>query len=546
MVNKQKHIEMKPLLKRILLAFVLTAVSVSASAVIYDIPVSDAQTWSNDAISSRRTGDTIRFSVPLIVNRNYGYNFSGLSMSPRRIFSPTNQAIPLSDEYKTLLALNSKASFNLSGCSYHRNGERLHNLVAVVTGTLKVKFVSGTWEGNNTRAALEYNPPTVDIDTTHNVLVCGANLEYYLVQSLGTGYGPNDEYDHQKQRTKVKTALARIGADVYGLVEIEQGQSALAEIAADLTALTGHPYDYINDQGSVNGSYTKSGYVYRSDRIQPVGLLTRNNTVVQNRKMVQGFELIENGERFVYSINHFKAKSGTGTGKNADQGDGQGIFNYSRLQEAQSVLQNLQSYQSYYGDNDVLIMGDLNAYAKEDPIRAFTDAGMYDLHRYFHGDNSYSYVYGEQAGYLDHAICNESLRKQVTGMNAWHVNSDEADQYTYDKSNDLTVFRYSDHDPVLVGLRLDSTLSIRMHADDPISHTGIVMIDGESFISNVSEWGEQHGYYEIYDISGHKVQGVTQITESPCPVGNDLPAGLYVIRLYYAGETKTIKLMKLP
>lgn len=537
---------MKPLLSRILLGLILAGLPVCASAVIYDIPVSDPQTWSNEAVSSRRTGDTIRFSVPLIVNRNYGYNFSGLNMSPRRIFSPTNQAIPLSDEYKMQLSLNGKASFNLSGCPYHRNGERLHNLVAVVTGNLKVWFISGSWEGNNTRSELEYNPPSVDMDTTHNVLVCGANLEYYLVQSLGTGYGPDDDYDHQKQRTKVKTALARIAADVYGLVEIEQGQSALEEIASDLTALTGHPYDYINDQGSVNGSYTKSGYVYRSDRIQPVGMLKRNNTVVQNRKMVQGFELIENGERFVYSINHFKAKSGNGTGRNADQGDGQGIFNYSRLQEAQSVLQNIQSYQSFYGDNDILIMGDLNAYAKEDPIRAFTDAGMIDLHRYFHADSSYSYVYGEQAGYLDHAICNEALRKQVTGMSAWHVNSDEADQYTYDKSNDLTVFRYSDHDPVLVGLRLDSTLSIPMHSDDPISHTGIVMIDGEMFISNVSDWGEQQGYYEVYAIDGTKVQGLTRIEASPCPVGNSLHPGWYVIRLYYAGKTRSIKLMKLP
>jgi predicted extracellular nuclease len=192
----------------------------------------------------------------------------------------------------------------------------------------------------------------------------------------------------------------------------------------------------------------------------PVGFLTRNNTVVQSRKMIQGFILIENDERFIFSINHFKAKSGTGTGKNADQGDGQGIFNYNRTLEAISLLQNMASYQSFYEDKDVLIMGDLNAYAFEDPIRTLTDANMYDLHRYFHADSSYSYVYGEQAGYLDHAIANDALIKQVTGMNAWHVNSDESDYYTYDKSNDQTVFRYSDHDPVLVGLRLDSTRSI--------------------------------------------------------------------------------------
>jgi hypothetical protein len=72
------------------------------------------------------------------------------------------------------------------------------------------------------------------------------------------------------------------------------------------------------------------------------------------------------------------------------------------------------------------------------------------------------------------------------------------------------------------------------------------VIDGETFLTNVSETGdgEQHGYYEIYDITGHLAQGITQITDSPCPVGNELPAGIYVIRVYYAGKVKALKLMK--
>ena len=531
-------------IRAIVLAAVL-GIGVQAWGTIYDIAVPNAETWKNDALSARSYGDTVRFSVPIIVNRNYGYgSFTGLTVSVRRIFSPTNQAVPLSAEYKTLLSLNSKAAFTLTGCGYKRDGERLLNLVGVVTGDLQVKYVSGTWAGNGTRAAIEHNPPSVDMSDTHNVLVCGANLEYYLVENLGTGYGPDSYSEHQKQRTKVKKALAEIHADVYGLVEIEQGQSALAEIASDLTSLTGSPYDYVDDGGSASGSYTKSGFVYRSDRIQPVGILTRNNTGVKNRKFVQGFILLENNERFIYSINHFKAKSGTGTGKDADQGDGQGIFNHARTLEAISLRDNIPSYQSFYEDNDVLIMGDLNAYAMEDPIRTLTDAGMYDLHRYFHADSSYSYVYGEQAGYLDHAIANKALIKQVTGMSAWHVNSDESDQYTYDKSSDQTVFRYSDHDPVLVGLKLDSTKSILQHGEDPINNTRIELIEGEPFLTNVGDLGEQHGYYEIYDITGALVQGTTRIEESPCPVGTDLPAGIYVLRVYYAGKIKALKMRR--
>ena len=172
----------------------------------------------------------------------------------------------------------------------------------------------------------------------------------------------------------------------------------------------------------------------------------------------------ETGERFIYSINHFKAKSGSGTGANADQGDGQGMFNATRKGEANSVIDAYETERigAYANDKDILIMGDLNAYAKEDPIRVFTDYGMTDLHRYFHGDSSYSYVYGSLAGYLDHAIVSAEMLPQVTGMTVWHINSDERDCYTYDGyCNDGSIFRCSDHDPVLVGLRLQSSTTTK-------------------------------------------------------------------------------------
>ena len=527
----------------ILILIAATSLCATVHGTVYTIAVSNPETWVNTSIAARAVGDTVQFNVPLIVNRNYGYGgYSGLTVGVRRVYSATNQAKPGSAEYSQLATLNTKATFSLTDCGYHRNGERLLNMRGVVTGNLKVRYISGTWAGNGTRAAIEHNVPSVDLgETPHNLLVCGANLEYYLVQNLGTGFGPDDNAEHQKQRTKVKQALAEIHADLYGLVEIEQGQAALAEIASDLTAMTGDPYDYVNDGGVASGSYTKSGYVYRSDRLQPIGLISRNHTVVRNRKMAQGFILLENNERFIYSINHFKAKSGSGQGKDADQGDGQGIFNYSRVQEAKSLLQNMLGYQSYYEDNDVLVMGDLNAYAKEDPIRTLIEGGMYDLHREFHQDSSYSYVYGEQAGYLDHALANRALLGQVTGMAVWHVNSDESDEYTYDKSNDQTVFRYSDHDPVLVGLRLDSTKSVPTHVVDLIERVTIDLVDGSIFLENVGELGEQNAYYEIFNITGERVQGLTPIDASPCPINTEIGRGIYLVRIYYAGKVKTLK-----
>ncbi len=115
-------------------------------------------------------------------------------------------------------------------------------------------------------------------------------------------------------------------------------------------------------------------------------------------------------------------------------------------------------------------MGDLNSYAKEDPvdaIRAGADdsAGTNDdytnLIAHYQGPYAYSYVFDGQAGYLDHALANPGLAAQVTGAADWHINADEPDLLDYDTSfkppdqdaiYEPNAYRSSDHDAVVVGL----------------------------------------------------------------------------------------------
>ena len=400
-------------------------------------------------------GQEVEFTNHFYVTNN---NKSGqLTIAPRQIFSPTNQALPLSKEYQSLLKLNPQAQVTLTGVQgYHRIGERLHHLRVKINAANNLTLISCDWRGN-TRADLEkgYDSVAVNMLGQHRLLLCYMNLEYYLVDNFGTGYGPDNATAHQRQRTKVSQALAKINADIYGFVEIQTGQGALAELAADLAKNTGRDFTYINDGSTTDGSFTKAGYIYCTDLVTPYGSILHNNTGVQNRKKVQGFEENATGEKFMLSVNHFKAKSGSASGANVDQNDGQGAHNAARVQEANSILTNLDNYQSYFDDEDMLIVGDLNAYAKEDPIRLFLDDGMIDLHRAFHADSSYSYVYQGQLGYLDHAICNKSMYQQVTGMVAYHINSSEKDSYTYDGStSDLSMFRCSDHDPIIIGICL--------------------------------------------------------------------------------------------
>ena len=519
------------LMKRIVFLVAILFCSQSYLLAATVVTISDPETWTNSELSKYK-GQTIQFDVPFYVCNNY----NGFTISPRRIFQPTNQALPLSAEYNSILSLNSQGTISLTNAGSNRRlGERLHNLTVKVNSNTSVSFISCDWQGN-TRADLEHGPnmDAINMRGEHSLLVCCMNLEYYLVENLGTGYGPKDPSDHQKQRAKVSKALAKINADLYGLVEIEQGQSALAEIASDLSKNTGKHFTYIDDGGSAHSSYTKSGFVYCSDVLEPYGELRENNTGVQNRKKTQAFIEKATGEKFLFSVNHFKAKSGNGSGDNADKGDGQGIFNGDRVREARSLLSHYESDRSYFADEDILIMGDLNAYAMEDPITVLREGGMIDLHRAFHADSSYSYVYRGYAGYLDHALCNSTLYPFVTGMVAYHINSDESDSYTYDKSNDQTMFRSSDHDPVLVGLKLGE----KVVENEDVTTNSYEVYFNKEIPSIINAEG---GHYYVYRVDGNLVKEAHITTERETIEG--LPQGLYILNIYGNGKCLQTKLL---
>lgn len=511
-----------PMKRRLLLASLAFILFVAGYAQTV-VHITDPAKWSSADLKAYK-GQTVTFDVPFYICSVR----SGMTVSPRRLFSPTNQAIPMSDEYNSVISSNYNGSVGMSGMSgYHRTGERIENLTVKVTSISSLQYVSGKVV-DNTREILSKSYPSISQKGTPTLVVCAFNLQYYLVENLGSGsQGPSTPEYQTRQHTKIMEALKHIKADVFGFVEVEQGQEALKKLAKSLSTETRRHYEWINDGMSANGTYTKSGYVYCAETVMPVGSMRSNETGVRNRKKMQAFKEIETGEVFIFSLNHFKAKSGTGTGANADQGDGQGIFNQMRKEEAQSVLNDYQTSKNFYDDEDILIMGDLNAYAKEDPIMILVKGGMTDLHRYFHADTSYSYVYDNLAGYLDHALANETMLSQVTGMTAYHINSDEDRSYGY-TSSDNTMFRCSDHDPVIVGLRL---------GEKTAATSEIRIENGQLIIDHAAD-----GYYRMYNMSGLLIyEG--KITDDSFILPAQISNGLYFINVYTNGEVKQKKVM---
>lgn len=490
------------------------------------ITISDPETWTTDELKPY-VGQTVIFDTPMIIAAN-DLSSSALTIAPRILFTGTNQAYPRTAAYQSVVSMNGKGMMELSGLSgayAYRCRGKIYNLKADVISTNKLSYKSGTWVGDK-RSDLEANFPDLG---DYRLLICTMNLENYFVANN----------NHSKQRDKIINALSFINADVIGLVELEGGTVGLQEITDYLNArLPGRAYRRSDNDGG--NTYQTVAFIYDSKKVKPYGAIQASNTRTNFRKKMWCFEELGTGEQFIFSVNHFKAKSGNGTGTNANQNDGQGAWNADRVEEAQSIIDLHKRIAPQLKEKDILIMGDLNAYAKEDPIKLMLDNGMIDLHRAFHADSSYSYQFGGLAGYLDHAICNATMFPQVTGMAALHINSDENDRYTYDKSSgDNTMFRCSDHDPVLVGLKLDNTA---IYDPKPAVNT-IDIYKGsvhQLVINDAYRAGGQDSYYAIYDVSGRSVKSA-KIEKNSQTV--DLPSapGVYILYVYYETQVYPYK-----
>lgn len=322
--------------------------------------------------------------------------------------------------------------------------------------------------------------------------------------------GANDLSEFDRQVGKLVAALVELDADVVGLIELENefqtdqnadGLVAIDYLVAQLNQAlmaTGTTYATVDPgRGFIDaGDAISVGLIYQTHSITvapgtTVAILDDTTVATlglnfghelfdgdgTNRaSLAATFEEIATGEIFTVAVNHFKSKGSVSPfGNNAGIGNGVGNNNEARTQAATAVDEWLDSDPTSSGDPDFLIIGDLNAYAKEDPIRLLIDAGYQDQIARFlaPGKQAYSYAFpldlvtGPQVqgyGTLDYALASPTLAVQVTDAAEWHINSDEASVFDYnlefkpqaqaDGLYAANPFRASDHDPLIMGLNL--------------------------------------------------------------------------------------------
>ena len=317
-----------------------------------------------------------------------------------------------------------------------------------------------------------------------SVTVASFNLlNYFTTLDVGTKIcgpvggldcrGANTSEELTRQTDKTVNALLALNADVVGMMELENNASTTIQYLVDsLNAVAGAGTYAFIDTGTIGGDAIKVALIYKPATVTPYGAHAVLDSVapfsVNTRPpLAQTFEENASGELFTVVVNHFKSK-GCGIevapDPNADLLDGQGCYNADRVLAANELTNWLSGDPTGGGDPDFLIIGDLNSYAQEDPITTLEGLGYTNVLYTFGGVSEYSYVFGGEWGYLDHALANTALTPQVAGATHWHINSDESGvldynlefktvaQQTYLYSTEP--FRVSDHDPVLVGLNL--------------------------------------------------------------------------------------------
>lgn len=225
-------------------------------------------------------------------------------------------------------------------------------------------------------------------------------------------------------------------------------------------------YAYV-DSGLIGDDGIRADFLYQPGTVSLVGASkilddSVDPTFSQSKNrpsLAQTFTQTATGEKLTVVINHFKSKgSACEALGDPDAKDGQGNCNQTRVKAATAVKNWLASDPTGSGDSDFLVMGDFNAYAKEDPVAVFTTAGYAEV------VSGYSFSFEGLWGSLDHAMASASLAPQVAGAAKWHINADEPYALDYNEEYksasqkaslyDPGPFRASDHDPILVGLNL--------------------------------------------------------------------------------------------
>jgi len=431
----------------------------------HELPLTDVRLPLNGPGREALEGMRIAISDVLTVTDVYQFSRANITLSgngpqfvPTEIVTPGREATEMLAQYRafTLPAQFREGSFQpdllVSGTSI----ENITGVLAHDGYDLRIALQSAT-------AGPPVSLPTPSPATTGLTRIVGMNLHnYFNGDGKGKGFptprGAETEDEFQQQRDRIGAAIKVLDPHIIGVMELENDGFGRNSAAQDFISLANratvkHWAVTRPVADNTGGDAIAVGLFYRSDQLKAIGpaqTLTGPEWQRSRQPIAQVFQQKTGEEKVVVVINHLKSKgSCPDSGENTDQKDGQGCWNPMRAASAEIMSAWANGLAVSAGTENILILGDMNAYRREDPVGAIRKAGFIELMDEKQ-KKPYSFVYYGQHGTLDYAFSSEALLNKVKQAYIWNVNA----VLPVNTVLPEPWLRFSDHDPVVVDILL--------------------------------------------------------------------------------------------
>jgi predicted extracellular nuclease len=427
-----------------------------------DLPLTPVRLPLDASQRESLEGMRLRFTQELSVSDIYNLSRGEATLSAGGVLRvPTEVAEP------------GRAALDLARSNRERSllvkwpGKRQEAL-PVGTGFESVTGVLGH-SGRSQMMYLEERPPArvpplqdAPARTPGSLRIVDANLlNFFNGDGRGGGFpterGAKSPRQYEQQSERLQWMMRWLQPDLLAVQELENDGFGQHSAARDLIRLleqaVGADWAAIDPGGRLGGDVITVGLFYRPDRLEAVG---RPHTLdspefrrLSRQPLAQLFVHRESGERFLLAVNHLKSKGRCPErGADSDQEDGQGCWNAARTAAVEAQLPWLKQLAEEAGTDNVLIVGDMNAWRNEQPVRVFLDNDFRDLVADHSGLPQHSFLYWGQTGTLDYAFGSASLAGHVRQASIWNVNANWPRRMEAPEP----WLGASDHDPVIVDL----------------------------------------------------------------------------------------------
>ncbi|MDR6990383.1 ExeM/NucH family extracellular endonuclease [Luteimonas sp. 3794] len=432
---------------------------------------------------SEHIGRLVRIEVPLTVTGQHELGRRGtlIASVDGRLYAPSemgwagNEALFLKsdNDRRRILLDDGRDDAPEDGVPWYlpdtAHALRTGSVLTGVEGI--VDFRHGAWRLQLTapvevQLAPRPAPPVVEGD----VRIAAFNLEnLFNGDGRGGGFptprGAETPAAYARQLEGLVATITALDVDVAALMELENDgygpDSSIAHLVDALNAAgPARDWRFVGTGEGPGTDAIRVGLIYRATRVRPQGAPATLDggpfDSLSRVPLAQAFVPVQDdrpdGADFTVVAVHFKSKGcGTADGADRDRGDGQACWNAARTESAHRLLTWLETAPT--GSNErVAVVGDFNAYAREDPLRLFYNTGWRDPFASGADEPPHSFVFDGQAGRLDHALLSPALAERVAGAAKWHINADEPDDMREREASGP--WRSSDHDPLVVGLKL--------------------------------------------------------------------------------------------